>query len=147
MHKAPGILLETSRLRVPGFEHRPGTFNGAFYLHSHKLRIIASDSSYEGFRDWEHVSVSTSTRCPTWEEMCLVKSLFWDDEETVYQLHPPKSQWISNHPFVLHLWRNVRQDPPMPPGILVGIQQDGEYKNKAEAEAGYRRAIKRGDVK
>ena len=29
---------------------------------------------------WEHVSVSYRKRCPTWEEMCRVKDMFFEPE-------------------------------------------------------------------
>lgn len=83
-----------------------------------QLKIIASDG--EG---WEHVSVSTAIRCPTWPEMCLVKDLFWDSEDAVMQLHPPKSTWINNFPFCLHLWRPTTAVIPLPASILVGFQE------------------------
>ncbi|MDP9039797.1 MAG: hypothetical protein M3O02_11090 [Acidobacteriota bacterium] len=54
--------------------------------------------------------------------MCFVKALFWDDEETVMQLHPPKSEWINNHEYCLHLWRPLNQPIPRPPGIAVGVR-------------------------
>lgn len=38
---------------------------------------------------WEHVSVSFASRCPTWDEMCEVKDIFWTPEECVVQYHPP----------------------------------------------------------
>ena len=40
---------------------------------------------------WEHVSVSYRRRVPTWAEMCKVKDMFWNDEETVVQYHPKKN--------------------------------------------------------
>lgn len=80
-----------------------------------QLRIQASDG--EG---WEHVSISTATRCPTWDEMCFIKSLFWDDEDTVMQLHPPKSDWVNMHPYCLHLWRPTDAVIPRPAAELVG---------------------------
>lgn len=66
---------------------------------------------------WDHVSVSVQNgeRCPTWEEMCWVKSLFFDDDECVVQYHPPKSDYVNVHPFVLHLWRPTESVIPMPP--------------------------------
>lgn len=94
------------------------------------LTVIASNG--DGWADcgyeppvWEHVSISTPVRCPTWEEMCFVKGLFWDDEDTVMQLHPPKSQWINNHPYCLHLWRPIGIAIPMPPSLAVGIRDAG----------------------
>jgi hypothetical protein len=58
--------------------------------------------------NWEHVSVSVpgNARCPTWEEMCFIKDTFWNDEDCVVQFHPPKSQYVNVHPYVLHLWRH-----------------------------------------
>jgi len=69
---------------------------------------------------WEHVSVSLPNRCPTWDEMDRIKRLFWDDEDAVMQLHPPRSQWVNLHPYVLHLWRPTGAVIPLPPPVLVG---------------------------
>ena len=82
------------------------------------LRVIFSDGM-----GWEHVSVSTPNRCPNWDEMCLVKSLFWADEDAVMQLHPPRSEYVNNHAHCLHLWRpNDGAVIPLPPSILVGVK-------------------------
>ena len=94
--------------------------NGVFRIVSSRgdvLRVIASDGL-----GWEHVSVSTATRCPTWEEMCEVKGRFWDPEDCVVQFHPPRSKYINCHPFCLHLWRPVAAADwvPLPPVYLVG---------------------------
>lgn len=93
-----------------------------------ELLIIASDGM-NGV-DWEHVSVRACKNIngkwkdylPTWEEMCFVKSLFWDDENVVMQLHPKKSEYVNNHPFVLHLWKPKSKEIPTPPSILVGLK-------------------------
>lgn len=86
--------------------------------------VIASDGL-----GWEHVSAhlesSTNARktyTPNWDDMCLVKSLFWDDEDVVMQLHPAKSDYVNNHPNTLHLWRPLHDVIPVPPAILVGIK-------------------------
>lgn len=93
--------------------------NGAFMLklrHGQVLMAIASNAI-----GWEHVSVSRRDRCPTWEEMCQVKDLFWDGDDCVVQFHPPKTQYVNNHPYCLHLWRQVGAEFPAPPKILVGV--------------------------
>lgn len=82
----------------------------------------------------EYVSVSTRRRPPNWTEMCLVKALFWDPEECVVQFHPPESQYVNNHPYCLHLWRNKNVAFPMPPPILVGIKSEGVLTNERAAE-------------
>ena len=65
-----------------------------------------------GFNEngWEHVSMEVrARRLPTWEEMCFVKDIFWDEEELVIQMHPKKSQYV-NLTDALHLWRPVNGD-------------------------------------
>lgn len=93
--------------------------NGAFFVprpkESSPLRVIASDC-YGG---WEHVSVSLPNRCPTWDEMCKIKSLFWDADDCVIQFHPPESDYVNNHPYCLHMWRKIDFDFPLPPKEMV----------------------------
>jgi hypothetical protein len=55
--------------------------NGAFGLILDKgTRVLAIASDGGG---WEHVSVSRTDRCPTWDEMCKVKDMFWSAEDCV----------------------------------------------------------------
>lgn len=72
---------------------------------------------------WEHVSVSPCSKarktCPTWEEMCAIKGMFFLPEECVVQYHPPRSEYVNNHPYCLHLWRPVGQTIPRPPMVFV----------------------------
>lgn len=79
------------------------------------ILVIASDGM-----GWEHVSVSLPSRCPTWEEMCYIKNLFWDETDTVIQYHPPKSEYVNAHPYCLHLWRKIGYEFPLPESIMVG---------------------------
>lgn len=92
--------------------------NGAFQVRfgSRMFNMIASDGG-----GWEHVSVTLASeeRCPTWDEMCRVKAIFWDAEDCVVQYHPPKSEYVNNHPRCLHLWRPRDYDLPTPPKVMV----------------------------
>lgn len=87
-----------------------------------ELRCQASDGM-----GWEHVSVSiakenkTPHRCPDWTEMCKVKDLFWDKTDCVIQYHPAESEYVNMHPFVLHLWRPIGVEIPIPNKLMVGI--------------------------
>lgn len=110
---------DTIRLRVPpqyGSTDDYGN-NGMFFVPCVReiLRLVVSDG--EG---WEHVSVSLKHRCPTWDEMCFVKNLFWSEDETVIQFHPPKSEYVNHHPFCLHLWRRIGAEAELPPTYMVG---------------------------
>jgi hypothetical protein len=91
---------------------------GAFIVQGpcgEKLRIVSSG----GQNGWEHVSVSIERRIPNWQEMCFVKEAFWNDDECVMQLHPPKSDYINLHPNCLHLWCPMDELIPMPPNLMV----------------------------
>lgn len=96
--------------------------NGIFkvFVNGKSFYIVASNGG-----GWEHVSVSPCNRkrqtCPTWDEMCAIKDLFFDEEETVVQYHPPKSDYVNMHPYCLHLWRPIGREIPRPPSIFVGI--------------------------
>jgi hypothetical protein len=90
---------------------------GFLYLNGIKSKRACVVFSWGG--GWEHVSVSYPNRTPTWEEMCKVKEMFWKDEECVIQYHPPKSEYVSVHPYCLHLWRKVDADFERPPKIMV----------------------------
>lgn len=112
-----------------------GTGNGVFAVKrkGQVLRMIASDDS--GGEGWEHVSVSLADRCPTWDEMCFVKDLFFLPEESVMQLHPPESDYVNNHPYCLHLWRPTTAAIPLPPAIYVGVKSAGTLTSEVEARA------------
>ena len=81
--------------------------------------VLASDGM-----DWEHVSVSIVGKfkeLPTWDEMCHIKDLFWDNTDTVVQYHPAEEDYVNNAS-VLHMWRPTKEDVLKPPPILVGIK-------------------------
>ncbi len=123
--------LENGRVRSGEFasDSTYGPY-GKFFVRGPQrdmLCIIASggDVGDEISLGWEHVSISAARRTPLWSEMCFVKDLFWDPEETVIQFHPPKSEYINNHPFVLHLWRHKTIAFQLPPSIMVGDKTKG----------------------
>ncbi len=102
-------------------------WNGAFQIRGPNgldLVFIISDGM-----GWEHVSVQeiepdelTEQKTPSWETMCWVKNLIWDENETVVQFHPRKRDYVNNHPFVLHLWRPTREKLPKPSPLMVGVK-------------------------
>lgn len=84
------------------------------------MTVIASAGLCQPSLDWDHVSVSRRNRTPNWAEMCQIKELFFEDYETVMQLHVPASDHINEHPYCLHLWRSQSQEIPRPPSLMVG---------------------------
>ena len=113
---------EKWRIRNGALGTSPGEDFGAFLIPGpcgRDLRVMAGPGDAHEDVPWEHVSVSLPNRCPNWEEMDFVKRLFWDDEEAVMQLHPPRSRWINQYLYCLHLWRPMKQEIPLPPEIAV----------------------------
>ena len=114
MFKCP----EKFRVLHPAYNSAGDEQNGVFVVtlkHKQKVRVIASNGM-----GWEHVSVSREDRCPTWDEMCQVKAMFWDGDDCVVQYHPPESDYVNVHKNCLHLWRPTDVEMPRPPTFMVG---------------------------
>lgn len=122
--------VEKSRIMEGLYASKHGDRHGCFYIkHPSGVRLTVMASDGGDWKEanlsgppWEHVSVSTTQRTPTWEEMCFIKDLFFAPEECVVQFHPPKSQYVNHHPNCLHLWKPVGVDIPLPPSICVGLK-------------------------
>lgn len=115
-HKTPK-LVEQSRIRKgPLGSSSDYGMNGAFNI-SYKRQVLFVISSDQ--KGWDHVSVSLAHRCPSWLEMKFIKELFFDDQETVVQFHPRKSEYINNNEFVLHMWRKHGHEYELPPKEFV----------------------------
>ena len=78
---------------------------------------------------FEHLSVSTPVRTPTWEQMCLMKDIFWRDDKICMELHPKKEEYVDNMPYCLHIWRPIDQEIPTPPSIMVGFRNGKEVED------------------
>lgn len=79
--------------------------------------------------DWEHLSVSTPSHCPSWETMCKMKDIFWNEDECCIEYHPAKKDYVNMHPYCLHIWKPMKQEIPTPPTIFVGYtdkEMEGE---------------------
>ena len=122
MRKHPHDRAEKGRIH--GTDH--GQPFGKFVIPcgSSYLCVIACDGNERNWLDcgfplpaFDHVSVTVhgEARCPTWEEMCFIKDLFFEEEELAVQFHPPKSKYVNLHKYCLHLWKLVGFDLPLPP--------------------------------
>lgn len=65
--------------------------------------VIWSDNE----NGYEHVSVAPvkKSNMPSWNDMCVLKDVFFSDEEEVYQIHPKKSSYVNLVDNCLHLWK------------------------------------------
>lgn len=135
MRRSPPPEAERGRVRTGLFaSHADEGNNGVFLLdypggtrsastRNSRLRVMVSD----GY-GWEHASISVhgEPRCPTWDEMCWVKDIFWRAEERVVQFHPPRSEYVNCRPYMLHLWRPTDSELPAPPPIMVGARPNSD---------------------
>jgi hypothetical protein len=124
-------VVEKGRVLRPGLATPRGETCGAFYLKAPTgavLFVMVGDAVEWPFPGppFEHVSAhvrpdraTDPRRCPTWEEMCWLKDLFFGPEEVVVQYHPPKSAAVNIHNWTLHLWRPVGVEVPLPPAACV----------------------------
>lgn len=128
-----GLALKRSLNPLIGSDEGYGR-NGMFLVPFRTviLRCMISDGAIgveqgmdAALTDWEHVSVSLPNRCPTWEEMCFAKDLFFTKDEVCVQFHPREEDYVNNHPFCLHIWRHKTAIFPAPPDILVGDKRRG----------------------
>jgi hypothetical protein len=102
--------------------------DGGYVFPHPKIRLYYYQVIASTGLGWEHVSITLRQtgkqqfvqRCPTWAEMCYIKDLFWNEDETVVQYHPAKTEHVSVHNFCLHLWRPTEVELPTPLKIMVG---------------------------
>ena len=136
MKKTPPNQYRIKEMGMWSSTYKDG-MNGVFQIplvvdgipHPVTANCVVSDGTClegTGIETWEHVSVHIddwgNQRTPSWGEMCLVKDVFWDPEECVVQFHPPKSDYVNNHPHVLHLWKLKNGKFPRPDFRMVGIK-------------------------
>lgn len=116
MRNNPNLKIESARIDGP----RDSSYG--FFLFEHRGESIRVQASCGG--GWDHVSVSLAHRCPMWEEMAWVKSVFFKEDEAVMQLHVADSKHINCHPYCLHLWRPQTDEEVR--AEIERWQQDGE---------------------
>ena len=83
---------------------------------------------------WDHVSVSFRGRTPTWEEMAEIKKMLFYPEEVCVEYHPPESEYVNYHPYVLHMFRPQNEVLPRPPYWMIG-PKNGQSESECRAEA------------
>ena len=68
---------------------------------------------------WEHLSVSMPNRTPTWDQMCTMKDIFWNEDEVCVEYHPRKSDYVNLHEHCLHIWKPIEKELITPNKELV----------------------------
>ena len=114
--------------------------NGEFYL------VIASNG-----QGWDHVSVTIHkknggpvNKCPSYQEMMMIKEKLFSEEDVVFQLHPREEDYINTHPYCLHLWKPNNCNMVVPP--LNSINNDELTENTYFEHEGIIVRIKTGEL-
>lgn len=118
-------IVERGRIAEGKWATRHSETFGMFFVKhprtGRRFKVMVGDGS-----GWDHVSVSLERRCPTWDEMCWIKNLFFEAEERVVQFHPPVAEYVTNCKNCLHLWKLQHEEFPSPPEWMVGVKSLGE---------------------
>lgn len=107
-------LLFTDGGALPVGRHTDDGFQVTFRWHGLEFTVRASWGMA-----WDHVSISTPHRTPSWREMDLICRCLWAPAEVVMQLHMPPADNVNIHPYCLHLWRPQNSVIPLPPVACV----------------------------
>ena len=109
-------IKECKRLII--LEESPDGLSGIIHMPTWEGTIICS------YDFWDHVSVAPSKKriIPSWDDMCMIKDIFFKEDEAVIQIHPPKNQYVNNMPNCLHLWRWNEGEMILPPSFMVGMR-------------------------
>ena len=120
----------TKNDRISQVEHGEDGFRCRIKMPGYSASLIVSTGA-----GWEHASISPLRKItPSWDDMCLLKDIIWNDDEEVIQIHPAKDKYINNLSNCLHLWRCTYKEMVMPPSCLVGIRK-GQTRQSLEVEA------------
>jgi hypothetical protein len=118
MHPINDLIFRVKHLQPLTFDFCDDPKDGGLYFdfnnHGIMYRVIASWGG-----GWDHVSVSSRRRLPTWSDMTIMYRLFFKDDEYAMQLHCPPDAHINCHPYCLHLWRPQNEAIPTPPQKMV----------------------------
>jgi hypothetical protein len=97
-----------------------GVDGGAGFIYTLFKKMVWLNFVFSWGMGWDHVSISKKINdTPTWEEMKYAKDLFFNEDETVVQFHPKKSEYVNVHPYTLHLWKKQGEEIELPPTWMV----------------------------
>ena len=126
--------IEKNR-RISGIVNSMDGFTATIHMPTWVGSVVCSDGA-----GWNHVSISPFKKhiMPSYYDLCLIKDIFWNEEEAVIHVFPPKSQHVNNMPNCLHLWECTYKEMVLPPSCLVGIREGQTMEElRKEIKAAY----------
>ena len=97
-------ILKTRNLQIKAIDRDMPMLGGSYYdsISGKWLNFMFSIQM-----GWEHLSVSMPSKTPSWDQMCVMKDIFFEEEEECFEYHPKKSEYVNIHPHCLHIWRPI----------------------------------------
>lgn len=80
-------------------------------FHHNGMTINRSISREKDGKLWIHVSFSRRSRIPDYDDITRVKRDFIGDDKKAVMVFPALSEHVNIHPYCLHLWNCVDEDP------------------------------------
>lgn len=72
-----------------------------------QLKLLYSPIERQRDGLWKHASISHAHRYPFWDEILEVRYTFFDDTDEVFQILPPKGEYINVHKNCFHLYSPI----------------------------------------
>lgn len=85
--------------------------DGASYIAKDGLQVICSADTEQDGKVWLHVSFSRRNRLPSYGDMIRVKDAFIGPKKKAIMVLPADSEYVNIHPFCLHLFHCLEDDP------------------------------------
>lgn len=75
--------------------------------------VIVSCGWHDG-AEWIHASMTRRDRCPSYEDLCLLRRAAFGGDGWAYQVFAPAAKHINAHEHALHLWGRADGAPVLP---------------------------------
>lgn len=75
------------------------------------LTVIVSCCIESDGKHWVHLSVSRKKQMPSWAEFNRVKGIFLGEEALAVQVFAPRTEWVNDHDYCLHLYQCLDERP------------------------------------
>lgn len=96
----------------PNWKEGPPWGDGrTFHSNSPSLLVICDIAQKADGKFWLHVSFSRKNKIPSYQDCLLVKKLFVGKDRAALQIFPTENKHINIHPYCLHLWSCLDQNP------------------------------------
>jgi hypothetical protein len=102
------------RIILPGWSLVDRSQDGESWVRTSGQSLIWSVAREEDGRLWLHISTAYPDRLPKWGELVAAKEWIAGTDRYAYQVIPPRSRYVNQHPFVLHVFVPLEGDPPLP---------------------------------